>query len=192
MDKFFNDSFFMFKFDFFHNIDKPYTVNLDKKQFNLISELFANIHKETIENYNDSEHFIRSLLYHLLIRLNRLYGKQNNTYGLVINNIKFLSFRQMLEKNIREKHSVQDYANALKISRTYLNKLSKEYLGDTSKNIIRKRLLLEAKKELLYSQKDINEISYELNFSEPPNFFRFFKQLTGISPLQYRKEFSEN
>jgi len=109
----------------------------------------------------------------------------------MINNLKFLRFRQMLEQHIKDKHTVQEYADALKIGRTYLNKLSKLYLGNTAKEVIRARLLLEAKKEILYSQKDISEIAYELNFSNPPNFFRFFRQLTGLSPQQYRKEFSK-
>jgi len=191
LNSFFNDSFFIFKFDFFHNIDKPSYINLSPEQFNSVFGLFKDIHSDIKQFRSDSEHYIRSLLYHILIKLNRLYADQHQTHGYMINNLKFLRFRQMLEQHIKDKHTVQEYADALKIGRTYLNKLSKLYLGNTAKEVIRARLLLEAKKEILYSQKDISEIAYELNFSNPPNFFRFFRQLTGLSPQQYRKEFSK-
>jgi len=191
LDQFFNDSFFIFKFDFFHNIDKPYYVNLSPEQFSSVFGLFKDIHSDIKQFRSDSEHYIRSLLYHLLIKLNRFYADQHKTHGSVSKDINFLRFRQMLEQHIKHKHSVQEYAAALNISRTHLNKLSKLYLGNTSKEIIRARLLLEAKKEILYSQKNISEIAHDLNFSDPPNFFRFFRQLTGLSPQQYRKEFSK-
>lgn len=191
LDQFFNDSFFIFKFDFFHSIDKPSYVNLSSEQFNSVFGLFKDIHSDIKQFRSDSEHYIRSLLYHLLIKLNRFYADQHQAHGSVNKNLNFLRFRQMLEQHIKHRHSVQEYADALNISRTHLNKLSKLYLGNTSKEVIRARLLLEAKKEILYSQKDISEIAHDLNFSDPPNFFRFFRQLTGQSPQKYRKDFSK-
>jgi len=191
LDQFFNDSFFIFKFDFFHSIDKPSYVNLSSEQFNSVFGLFKDIHSDIKQFRSDSEHYIRSLLYHLLIKLNRFYADQHQAHGSVNKNLNFLRFRQMLEQHIKHRHSVQEYADALNISRTHLNKLSKLYLGNTSKEVIRARLLLEAKKEILYSQKDISEIAHDLNFSDPPNFFRFFRQLTGRSPQKYRKDFSK-
>ncbi len=190
-DQFFNDSFFIYRFDFFHNTNKPSYVNLSQEKFNPVLELFKEINENIQAFKPDDEHYVRSLLYHILAKLHRYYVEQHNTYGPCDQSLKFIQFKAMVEENIKTKNSVQKYADELRISRSYLNKLSKKFSGQTAKEIIRARMLLVAKKEILYSKKDISEIAYELNFSESSNFFRFFKKLTGLSPQQYRKEYSK-
>jgi AraC-like DNA-binding protein len=191
LNQFFNDPIFIYKFDFFHTENKPSFVNLSHDNFSFVFELFKDIHSDIQQSRSDSEHYIRSLLYHLLIKLHRLYSDQHKTFGPCYKNTRFVQFKEMLGKDVKKKKTVQEYANALRMSRSYLNKLSKRYSGKTTKELISARLLLEAKKEILYSKKDISEIAYELNFSEPSNFFRFFKELTGLSPQQYRQEYSK-
>jgi len=139
---------------------------------------------------DDSEHLLRSLLYYLLIKTNRLYSDIYEINDTTIKNINILKFQQLLEKNIRAKHNVSEYANDLNISRTYLNKLTKKYFYKTANEIIREYLLAEAKREIVYTEKDISQIAYDLNFSEVSSFVRFFKQMTNTSPNKFRKEFS--
>lgn len=52
--------------------------------------------------------------------------------------------------------------------------------------MINQRLLLEAKRDLVYTTMTITQVSDSLGFSEPAYFSRFFKRGTGQSPKQFR------
>ena len=89
-------------------------------------------------------------------------------------------------------HSVEDYCNALKVTRHQLNAMVKKHTGYTSKEIITNRLLQEVKAELRYSHKTISEIAFDLNFSEPNNLTRFFSKMENISPTIYRENYQND
>lgn len=191
LDMFFHDSFFIYKLSYFHDPEKPSFLNLNETEFCKVYKNGLEIHQEIRNLAPDSEHLIRALLYEMLVRLNRFYSKVYASYGNLIPNPHLLRFKKLMENRIRETHQVQDYADALGISRTYLNQICHDFLGRTSQKAIRERLLLEAKKEVVFTSKDISEIAYDLNFKAPSHFVRFFKQLTGKPPHQYRQAFSK-
>ena len=127
-------------------------------------------------------------MYQLLIKLNRLYTEvHKDLNSRLLTNDYLLKFRYALEKEIKIHNNVQYYADLLGISRTYLNKLCIEFYAKTSMQVIKERLALEIKKELLYTSKTVAEIAFEYHFSDPPNFIRFFKQLTSHTPSQFRE-----
>ena len=188
LDKFFNEQNFIFKFSFFHNTDNPLYLQIDNQEKINIHSLFEEIHKEIGNYQQDSEHLIRSYLYQLLIKLNRLYTTLHlDLNSKLLTNDYLLKFRYALEKEIKTHNNVQHYANLLGISRTYLNKLCIDFYAKTSTQVIKERLALEIKKELLYTSKTVAEIAFEYNFSDPPNFTRFFKQITSQTPQQFRE-----
>jgi AraC family transcriptional activator of pobA len=98
---------------------------------------------------------------------------------------------QSVENNFREQRSAAFYANELSLSPKRLNELTKEFFGKTINQIINDRLILEAKREISYCRKSIKEISYELGFSEPSYFTRFFGKQTGNTPEDFRKKMGE-
>jgi AraC family transcriptional activator of pobA len=51
-------------------------------------------------------------------------------------------------------------------------------------------LVSEAKNLLNEGKLSINEVAYLLGFENPPYFSRLFKKEAGISPNQYKKQFS--
>ncbi|MNY50530.1 DNA-binding transcriptional activator FeaR [compost metagenome] len=53
--------------------------------------------------------------------------------------------------------------------------------------MIHQKLISEIKKALFYN-KSAKEITYEFGFSDPSNFNRFFKKLTGTTPQQYKDQ----
>ncbi|MBP6620650.1 MAG: hypothetical protein KA188_10395, partial [Leadbetterella sp.] len=150
LDKFFNEQNFIFKFSFFHNTENSLYLQIDNTEKINIHTLFEEIHIE-IRNYQqDSEHLIRSYLYQLLIKLNRLYTTLHlDLNSKLLTNDYLLKFRYALEKEIKTHSNVQHYANLLGISRTYLNKLCLDFYAKTSIQVIKERLALEIKKELL-------------------------------------------
>lgn len=188
--QFFNDNLFVYRFQFFHGSNTSYSLSASLDEFNSYLNKVHEIRREIGNLKEDSEHLLRSILYYLLITLNRKYIENQNIKGELFENIEVLRFIKLIEKNFKEKHHVEDYTKMMGISKTYLNKKLKAF-GSSASDLIKTKLLKEAKKELRYSNLSISEISYKLNFSEPANFIRFFKKMTSITPSQYRSEFSK-
>jgi AraC-like DNA-binding protein len=183
---FFSDKLFVYKLHFFYNAVFPQFFELDEDEYNTITYSLELITGE-IENFReDSRHIIRSLLYFVLTKLNRQYADFYHIQLSSFADSMAYSFKNILEKNIRNLHLVSDYANLLNIERNKLNNLVKKQFGATSKEMIQQRLLLEIKNELLFTTKTISEIALDLNFSEPNNLSRFFQRLSGLSPLEFR------
>ena len=54
--------------------------------------------------------------------------------------------------------------------------------------VLRNRIMIEAKRDLRYTQKSIKEIAFDLGFEDPAYFTRYFKKAAGQSPANYRTE----
>lgn len=184
---FFSDEIFLYRFQYFHQYSRPTNMQLSELPFAKCLELLYEIEQEFAQLQNDSNHLIRSLLYQLLVILNRYYAGvyhvQRDTYV----HSDFYRFRSLLEKKFASDQSVEAYTKMLNVSSGFLNKICKQFSGLSAQQMIHYKLISEIKKQL-YQNKSAKEISYELGFSDPSNFNRFFKKLTGTTPQQFRKK----
>ncbi|UTW10088.1 helix-turn-helix domain-containing protein [Marinobacterium rhizophilum] len=98
------------------------------------------------------------------------------------------AFRQQVETHFRDHWSVVEYAATLGTSAARLNRLCKQLLDKTAKAVPQERLLLEAKRRLIYTRSNLDEIAYDLGFQDPAYFSRFFKRNTGLTPGRFRSE----
>nr|WP_288933716.1 helix-turn-helix domain-containing protein [uncultured Allomuricauda sp.] len=67
--------------------------------------------------------------------------------------------------------------------------LVKDKLGITLKTMLEEKRLVECKKEVAFTDKNIQEVSYDMGFKDPAYFNRVFKKRTGHSPTQFRENF---
>ncbi|WP_422079375.1 helix-turn-helix domain-containing protein [Ulvibacterium sp.] len=185
IETFFNDSLFIHRFQFFQT-NQPAVLNCNDWFLLEHTSCCEKIRTELDNLQDDSHHYIRSLLYTILIQINRRYIRKFNLSTELYQDSISLRFRKSLEENIRDKQRVGDYTELLKVSRSQLNKAIKKTSGKSTSIIIRERLLTEVKRDLLYSDKNISEIAYGLGFSDNSNFVRFFKGLTGHTPNDFR------
>ncbi|WP_439582599.1 helix-turn-helix domain-containing protein [Dyadobacter bucti] len=95
-------------------------------------------------------------------------------------------FQEMVEKNFREMHEVQQYAQELSVSPDYLSKIVRKFLGISSQEYILDKLLLEAKRLLVFTNLSGKEIAYHIHLEDPSYFSRIFKKKTGLTPNEYR------
>jgi len=100
-------------------------------------------------------------------------------------------FEESLEKFFKEEHYPKFYADQLAVTPNYLNSVCKSISGKTAGEIIRNRIVLEAKRLLVNSQFTISQIAFELNFEDNSYFTKFFKSSAGISPLDFRKNLNK-
>lgn len=96
-------------------------------------------------------------------------------------------FGELLERRYRENHSVADFASALHVSESRLRNTCLAATGQSPIQLIHARVLLEAKRQLHYTNKSVREIAFALGFEDPAYFTRFFSRLAGISPRQFRR-----
>jgi AraC-like DNA-binding protein/mannose-6-phosphate isomerase-like protein (cupin superfamily) len=132
--------------------------------------------------------YLQYLLKLFLICIQR-NGRRGNGEPLCINNAgnrMFVRFRQLLEKNYRQLHTVKEYASALNVSSRTLTACIRENANSTPLALIDDRIILEAKRLLRYSSLRVKEIGYELGFDDPSYFVKFFKHRTGMLPQTFR------
>lgn len=97
-------------------------------------------------------------------------------------------FFRCLEEQFKEKKTVENYASQLGITPKYLSHTLRKTTGKQASEWIDEYSLLEAKKLLSHSYNTIQEISYDLNFSTPSHFSKFFKSKTGMTPKEFRQQ----
>ena len=95
-------------------------------------------------------------------------------------------FFKLVHENYKSRHNVSFYADLLCVSSKYLAQVVRSFSGRTPKDIIDRRLAVEALFLLTKTEKNIQEISNELCFPDQSYFGRFFKRVFGLSPLNYR------
>ena len=131
---------------------------------------------------------LRSLLKRLLIKATRLATTSlpepniNNTQLNVIR-----EYNMLVEKHFREMHNVKDYAALLFKSPKTLSNLFPKYSDKSPLMVINDRILLEAKRLLVYSDKTTADIAMELGYKDPGHFSKFFKKHIGFTPSIFRK-----
>jgi AraC family transcriptional activator of pobA len=96
-------------------------------------------------------------------------------------------FRAEVEGRYKEQWQVGQYAAALRVTPTRLNRLCLRIAGQTAFEIAQERLLLEACRQLTYLPASVASIAYELGFQDPAYFSRLFKKRFGLTPKEYRQ-----
>ncbi|WP_158798278.1 AraC family transcriptional regulator [Pedobacter sp. L105] len=150
------------------------------------------IWRSMVNEFNDSDKkykpkLLRNYLHNFLLTAERAVFTGNDSFdNRSVEQNHLASFREHLESHFRQCHSVAFYAQKLFITPKSLNNATQKLTGKTAKQITDERIILEAKRELLYSKESGKIIAFSLGFDEPTNFFKFFKKQTGHTPASFR------
>lgn len=96
-------------------------------------------------------------------------------------------YAQLIEKHYREHHRVSWYAGQIGVTAAHLNAITQSLAGKSALRLIHERLMLEARRELIYTARPVSVISDYLGFSDPAYFTRFFTRETSASPRSFRR-----
>ncbi|BAN48850.1 helix-turn-helix domain-containing protein [Metapseudomonas resinovorans] len=153
-----------------------------------LDTLFEAISREYARQEPGRELMLQSLISVLLVWIGRraLERTRSDTQQQDRGRLHLQEFTRLLEQHFREHLPIEHYAQRLGISAAHLNALCRRLAGQSALQMINQRLLLEAKRCLVYTAMTINQVSDSLGFSEPAYFSRFFKRGTGQSPKAFR------
>ena len=98
-----------------------------------------------------------------------------------------LQFLELVEAHYAELHRVGEYATRLHLTAATLNRLTKTHLGVRASDLIARRVIQHAKRELYLSAEPIKTVAAELGYGDEFYFSRFFKKRVGVSPTVYRR-----
>ena len=175
-------------FLFFGSSHLPVILLSDKqkKSFSAMLHLFTE--EFEIKDQIQGE-MLRTLLKRMLILSRRILKDEIAPPNLPDNQWNLIRrFNVLVEKFFREKHTVSDYAQMLNKSPKTLTNFFGKYNHQTPLQVINQRILLEAKRLFLFSDKTSQEIAYELGFKEAGHFSKFFKKNEGCNPTAFRKK----
>jgi len=187
--RFFKDELFLYRLHYF-NYGSPHFIHLSSEDYTEFQGLLTQLRSEIQSLRADSDHLLRSLLYFILIKINRLYEHEHQIQSKPYNNVLALKFRSALENHFKNTQLVDAYCDLLNVSRPTLNQEVKRAFAKSAGTMIRERIIREAKQQLIYTDKRISDIAYELSFSDLSNFNRLFKRLTTLTPSQFRVNFT--
>ncbi len=172
---------------FFGTQDLPIiTIPLEqKKKFELLYEVFLDEFKTPDKIQGD---MLQMLLKRLIIICTRLAKEQLIVKTLNNEQIELIrKFNFLVDMHYKTKRKVSDYADLLFKSPKTLSNLFSIYNQKSPQQIILERLSLEAKRLIHFTDKQNQEIAFELGFSDPAHFSRFFKKMTQMTPSEYRE-----
>jgi len=97
------------------------------------------------------------------------------------------AFRTLVDQQFRRTRRIADYADAIGVSQTHLNRVSRQMLGTSALGVIERRIALEARRQLLFSSLSIKQIGAGLGYDDPAYFTRMLKRVLGVAPQVFRK-----
>jgi len=172
---------------FFGNSNIP-VINLnevEQRKFKILHEVFID-ELETKDNIQAE--MLRMLMARFIIKSTRLLkAKEGIVETPKSSKVDLLrSFNFLVEQHFRKEHSVGFYADELyKSPKTLSNNFAK--LNRSPLQIIHERIVLEAKRLLIYTDKTAKEIAYEVGFEDASHLSRLFKKHTSQSPSEFKK-----
>lgn len=169
-------------------------LKLTQEEEKIIRGFMEMIHTNTTVNTEPvyvrsiSRCLMAAVVYQLIqIGRNRMKETTPVTPGMARRNNYVRDFIKLVHEHHTRERSVSFYASKLFISSKYLSSLVREASGRSAAEWIDEYVILEAKNQLRFSGKNIQQIAYDLNFTNQSAFGKYFKHITGMSPTEFQR-----
>lgn len=187
------DTSWLLELPFFNPVQTGQILELDQEAFSYMLTLLRHMASDYRMMGEKARDIVQYYLKVLLLKCNFLFCRQEKELLAVEDiSLKMVSrFKQLIENHFQKLHQVQQYSDLLHISPAHLNKCCKQVTGSTASELIVQRLLLEAKRLLIFTNMSSKEIAYHLQFEDPAYFSRMFRKNTTFSPTAFREAMHE-
>ncbi len=167
-------------------IPLSYDSEATTELYGLIKRLGEEIGAKSVGHIVGTEALLTSLL---LILVRGCHLDQNEGEGATRNATLLVDrFRELIEKHYRQNFRLQNYASMMAVSPTQLRAACAAAAGQSPTKMIHARIIIEAKRNLIFGDLSIEQIAYWLGFSDTAYFTRFFRKEVSQSPSQFRTE----
>jgi len=174
----------------FVNNYRMVSIRLDEQQSVVFNNIVFEIAREFESKDEMQDEMLKNLLKNILIRSNRLFKQQCSIGDIDETNFEFVrKLSSLIEVHFLKHKQVEEYAEMMGLSASSLTKKLQKAGIDSPSQIIRERVITEAKRLLMYSDKSIKEVAHFLGYDDQYYFSRFFSNSTGIAPRSYRKNY---
>jgi AraC family transcriptional activator of pobA len=173
------------------NPHNGHALSLTPKDVRFVEDMLEKILTEYASKEAWQNSMLLSCMKVLLIYLSRLYVEQFENIPQGEDRILLKKYLAAIESSFTDLHEVAAYAEKLHISPGHLGDVIKAQSGRPAIALIHDRLMLEAKRLLFHTDQSMKEVAFHLGFEDASYFNRFFKRLTGLTPLSYRNHFRE-
>lgn len=177
-------------FPFFNSSSFPRKLQLQSEELGNMVRLFEGIQNEHQSQNVMKQGFILSLISQIYIYSVREFSKDDEkTSATSVSYFKhYQDFENLLEESFTSQKSISYYASQLNISAKHLNRITQTVMQKTASEIITERVILEAKRMLMYLDEGLVEIAFRLGYEEYSYFARMFRKNSGITPSQFIKD----
>lgn len=124
-------------------------------------------------------HYLQALLFQMIEQLPVSLNKQ-----VLGERILLFDFQKKLDDEFASEHVVQHYVSSLGTTEKKLSATTKKHIGLSPLQVIHERLLLEAKRLLLFENASLKEIAFQLGFDSAASFSHFIRNKTGLTPSE--------
>jgi len=178
----------------------PFLVDesLVKPKFNLIGPIQTEVESilsEALKEYADRRPGFALMVRSLLLKLLVIVGREFTSYvdnsksrplyekhrGLILGSLEYI------EQNFDKDLSIELVAKEFTLSQSYFSFLFKSITSKTFTEYLNGIRIAKAQEMLKTSDKRVIDICFEAGFRNVNHFNRIFKQITGVSPVTYRK-----
>jgi AraC family transcriptional activator of pobA len=163
-------------------------IDAPQEQTNILHHIIETIWL-VLHQSDMSENVIHSLLLSVLLFYENIIGRNRTAINLSTSREQkvFMHFINLVHTYGKTEHKLSFYADKLCLSQYYLGTLIREASGTTAKEWIERSVIAEAKVMLKNSDMLTYQISDILNFPNVSFFCKFFKRITGLTPLEYQR-----
>lgn len=164
-------------------------LQLGQQQFVEIEKITQQIEREFSTSDDEfSIRIIRSLLQVLILKLIRIKSGENNHSTEERHHLNFIRLQELVQQEWVEHKKVNHYALQMNVTTKTLNNITQRVIGKSAKSFIDEIVTLQIKRLLINSPLSFKEVAYKAGFSDPTNFFKYFRKQTGLSPSQFKEE----
>ncbi|MES1223193.1 MAG: helix-turn-helix transcriptional regulator [Bacteroidota bacterium] len=189
---FLSNQYYLERFSFFSGVSEEGVCQIPVSVQDKVRFLFEDILFQTTNEKENRADMIRLLLLQLFILIDG--SCKSNAKKIIPQQKQVLlrNFRRLIDQHFLSIKLPKEDADLLYVKPNHLNALCQDVLGKTAGELIRDRVLLEAKRLLTNADMSVTEIAFSLNFQDNSYFNRFFKKYVGVPPDEFRKQLITN
>jgi AraC family transcriptional regulator, transcriptional activator of pobA len=178
----------------FHNelLNSPQILGFnpveDRDDLDFIQQSVLQLTREYQQDATGKKSMFAWLLFALLIKLGRRVEENHPPLSEDLHSERFRKLNLLIEQHYRQHLPVEQYADWLKTTPASLSRTCKQVSDKNITDLLYDRLILEAQRMLIYSSVPVSLIAYDLGFTDPAYFSRFFRRRVSLSPTVFREQ----